>query len=512
MTIDRSWIENYKASSPGAFQTESPDDASVVFIDGQLSLIVNENMVDWSDFASIYLRKISRFLAMPNVHTVVLAFDNSHSPYAKARTQMKRRSRSAPVEWSELMPLPATIPANHASMLFARPYKRMCIRFIIEQVTLHCKTGALQRVIIDYEGLPFTCTGRGSGREGTYTGNNGAGEGATQFEIACELGECDVKWLRYLKICGVGGIDGISGIGGNGAMILDSIDSDYVQIGMCQVELLGHDAPEIYVKRLLLEPSNAAMAVSGGQTQGPKKKQKKVPGSGSNKENQHPSSSSAAAPVVKKPRQYEYCHVNQVVETMLNTFGKHTPNELQPYIIRMLSFLVAVVGSDFTDGVKWLNATTIFKHGDVLWPGLCTSASIDGDDRLVVCPRMFAEGVIGRLWKDLQFKKLCQSASTRNASFEMLHQELATNTAISLFRRERLVTPMQLRCLVVSSCWVVVYWCEILCPCSLTGGDFGFTRATEKGPIIADDKKPLPPLSKTVAKKASAKADEGWPP
>jgi hypothetical protein len=501
MTIDRSFIENWKASTPDAFQTQPPADADVAFIDGQLKLITPESMVDWADWVNIYQRMIARYLAMPKMHTVILAFDDStNSPYAKSATQAKRRSRSTPMEWSELQPLPAMIPPNQNLLLNNRVFKMKSIKYIIEQVSLYCKTGPNQRVIVDYMGLPYVCAGVGSGRQGTHTGDNGAGEGATQFETACELGECDVKIARYT---GLGNV-----------LIFDAVDGDFVQIAMSTIEKLGESCPNIYVKRLLLQPSNAAMAASGTPQQSAKKKSKKdaftVPGI-SDKENIEPG---ATAPVVKKSREYEFCHANKVVDTMRKTFAKNTPDSLKPFVVRMLSFLVSMCGCDFTRGVSWCNGSTVFLHHELLWPGLCKATSIAPDQSTVVmCPRLVAEGVIGVLWKQVQFKKFCQSVVMRNASFEMLHQELATNTAISLFRRERLVTPTQLRCLVASSNWVQMYWSQpIACPCSLTGGDFGFTRATEKGPVIFDDKKPLPPLSKTVAKKASAKADEGWPP
>ncbi|KAJ1466476.1 hypothetical protein T484DRAFT_1756605 [Baffinella frigidus] len=422
---------------------------------------------------------------MDGVKTVILGFDDStNSPYAKAATQAKRRSRSELMEWHELMPLPQNIPANYGTLLFNRNFKTRVIKYIIEQVTLNSNVNADQRIIIDYMQAPYVAVGIGSGLQGTHVGNGGIPESALEFEIACPLGECDVKWVRYV---------------GMGDLILDAVDSDYVIIALATIERLKRAAPRIFVKRLLLEPGNAALAVAGDDGEGAKKtgvKKRKggmftVPDSNANKENVNPNNN---APVVKKPRVYEYADAGVIVDALRGTLSKRTPDALKPHMMRILAHLVALCGCDFTRGVKWFNATSAFKNAGLLWPGLCAAATVDNETGVVVMdPRLIAERVIGVLWKEVQFKKLCDNPAMKHADFETLFKELSTNTTISAFRRDRLISPMELCCLVRSSNWCCFYWSDPEhTPCSLTGGEYGFTRTRAGGAVQFDDKRPLP--------------------
>lgn len=501
MTIDRSFIENFKAISPEAFDTRPPENVPVVFIDGQLKLQCPDGIHDWVQFVQcLYQRMIDRYLSMEGVKTVILGFDDStNSPFAKAATQAKRRSRAEVVDWHDLMPLPQNIPANYSSLLMNRSFKSRVIKYIIDEVTHNSSVKHDQRIIIDYMSNPYVAVGFGSGRDGTHVGGNGAPETALEFEIACLLGECDVKWVRYAAM---------------GDLILDAVDSDYVIIGLCTIERLNQAAPRIFVKRLLIEPGNAALAAMGDNAGGATNNGKKrkggfvVPGNTSNKENVNPNDTT---PIVKKPRVYEYADCGLIMDTIRGTFGKHTPNALKPHMVRIMAHLIALCGCDFTRGVKWFNATCAFKNAALLWPGLCASATVDEETGVVVMdPRLIAERVIGVLWKEIQFKKLCDNPAMKNADFETLFNQLSTNTLISAFRRERLVTPMELCCLVRSANWCVFYWSDPeKTPCSLLGGNYGFRRTTAHSAVQFDDKIPLPP--KTVSKTVSKTADVEWP-
>jgi hypothetical protein len=104
--------------------------------------------------------------------------------------------------------------------------------------------------------------------------------------------------------------------------------------------------------------------------------------------------------------------------------------------------------------------------------------------------RIVAEKFVGVLWKEVQFKKF---SVNKNASFETLYKELSTNPSISQFRRDRLISPAHLHCLVRTGNWVASYWSDSeRTPCSLDGGDFGFVRRLYGGAIEFDDKVPLP--------------------
>jgi hypothetical protein len=297
-----------------------------------------------------------------------------------------------------------------------------------------------------------------------------------------------VKWVRYTPW---------------GDIILDAVDSDYVIIGCATIERLKHAAPRVFVKRLVLEPGNAAMnasqaAVGGGvvvkkTTTAVKKRPLdtflSIPTNDTNTEKIDTGTTN-----VKKGRQYEYVDCGIVVNAIRSTFGKRTPDKLKPYIVRILAHCIALCGCDFTRGVSWFNGTAAFKNAGLLWPGLCASAHVDPDtDIIVMDPRQIAERVIGVLWKEVQFKKLCTSSVMQNADFETLFKELSTNTVISAFRRDRLVTPTDLCCLVRNANWCCFYWSDPeRTPCSLNGGDYGFTQLKPGAKVQFDDNKALP--------------------
>jgi hypothetical protein len=369
---------------------------------------------------------------------------------------------------------------------------------MIEQITLQTRLKfPNQRVIIDHMNSPYVAVGVGSGSAAGELGEGSPAVPATEFEVPVLLGESDLKWVRYLPF---------------GNIILDAIDSDYVQIALLQIERLGSAAPRIYVRRLLLEPSNAVVsAVAGGS--GKKKsnaKSKKRPldqflePSGDDPEpTSAVDSATTSDAVVKKGRVYEYCDCNIVFKGMHRTFGHVTPQELKPYTLRLISYCVALVGCDFTKGVSWFNGTAAFKNMQILWPGMCRATIIDKDTGVLsMDPRIIADDVIGVLWKKVQFVKLCGSAMMQNADFETLYEFLSTHASVSAFRRDRLITPKDLCCLAKGSNWTLLYWydCEN-CPCSVySDTDYGFKCLKVGGKTEFDDDKPLPSRKQVRAK------------
>lgn len=289
---------------------------------------------------------------------------------------------------------------------------------------------------------------------------------------------------------------------------------------MATIERLKHAAPRVFVKRLVLEPGSAAIAavqtVVGGKGVGTKNVKagaKKRPldaflSSSTtvvDKEINDTPSLDVGLTLVKKGRQYEFVDCGIVVDAIRQTFGKHTPENLKPYIVRILSHCIALCGCDFTRGVSWFNGTAAFKNADLLWPGLCASAKVDIDmDIIVMDPRLIAERVIGVLWKEVQFKKLCNCSVIKNAGFETLFKSLSTNPVISAFRRDRLVTPTDLCCLVRNANWCCFYWSDPeRTPCSLNGGDYGFIQQKPGAKVQFDDQKALPMARLTEPAKLS---------
>jgi hypothetical protein len=426
----------------------------------------------WMEFFNaLFRRHVQKYLEMEGVMTVIVGFDDSsESPAAKGPTQAKRRSKCTVPEWNLLCPLPPTVPAEYASLLLRSGFKTRVIRYVIEQVTTQCKiVRPGQKIVIDYKGMPYVAVGEGAAEPAV---EGSAPISAQEYRIDKKLGECDVKWTRYSNWAGLYGY------------ILCAVDSDYTIIGISTVERLGNMSPQIFVRRLVVDPSNAAIVASGGEG---KKKAVSKKRTLEEKENLDPD---GRAPVKRSPRVYEYVDCNLLVDIIRKRFCPMTPNALRPYTVQMLTFCVALCGCDFTHGVSWLNGTSFWKNADILWPGICAAASVDLETGVVsMNPRVIADKVIGKLWKNVQFKKYGISST----NFEQIHAQLMENGNISAFRRERLITPEKLCCLVKACNWTTFYWsnCE-KCPCAVKSStDYGFIMG-KAGRVEFDDKKALP--------------------
>jgi len=205
-------------------------------------------------------------------------------------------------------------------------------------------------------------------------------------------------------------------------------------------------------------------------------------------------------------RQYEFVDCGKVVEGLRGTVGLITPDTLKPYMVRLLTHSISLCGCDFTKGVPWLNGTTAQRNMQLLWPGLCKAASIDPEtDSVVLNPRVVAEEYIGLLWKKVQFKKQC--VGLQSAGFELLYHTLKSDPSISAFRRDRLVSPEEMSCLVRNGNWVASYWSvPEKTPCALEG-DFGFFRYGN-GKVQFDLSTPLPPA--TAATTTKRVAPHAW--
>jgi hypothetical protein len=613
MTIGAEFIAGWKEltsrRAAAAFSAQPPKNPTTVFMDAQLLLQCPSAIADWPGFFwALYQNAIEKYLRMPGVTTVVVAFDDHlHSPLSKGPTQVARREKTKHIVWAPHRPLPPEIPANYAQLLFNREFKGRVIEYVISRIKDSCRlvgTGS-QRIIIDYQGDPYVIVGRTAPppRQGGHGGGGAPAEatttttairsplkrcytmaniplhdspddapskhkrcavemdggmrapsdavlsaavcaldsamglgplpdstaaaavmqelagGAAPDEFAVgyvipgtvPLGESDVKFVRYLPY---------------GDMIIHAVDSDYVLIAMCQIERLGPDCPRIFVRRMTTHPSkpvvDAVDAVTGVET---KKKPvaTKMSGRGFDffpEPGQHYPTLPAAArevhadesspgvsldatggapPAKKARREYEYVDCGAVVAALAETIGAHTSAQLKPYTIRLLAFVVALCGCDFTRGLKYVNGSVITKSTRLIWPGVCAAASIDATTgALVMDERLVAEEVVGKIWRHVQFPKLCRGLS--NASgFEALFELLAGSASISQSRRDRLITPRQLGCLVRSCNWSVFYWTDPeRCPCAVHGGDYGFVleelpegSQRKKQTVKYDDDRPL---------------------
>jgi hypothetical protein len=476
-----------------------------VFIDLQLKLQCPDGIYEWDKFYSCLVgRLVQRHLDTPGVKTIVCAYDDyQFSPAAKGPTQTRRINRTAVTEWQAHRPLPPNIPANYNSLLFNRTFKAQVVKYLITQITLQCRVHDGQRLIIDHTGRPYVALGVGSGKAAGELGENSPEEPALEFEVACGLGECDVKWVRYLPW---------------GNLLLEAVDGDFIIIAMSQIERLGHAAPNIYVRRLHLDPSNAVKAAVSGI--GPKKTgrgKKRALDSGDADE---PTSaldtgnegSTDPNKVVKAGgRVYEYAHCNLIVDGIRSTFGSKTTDVLKKHTIQLLSHAVAHIGCDFCHGIPYFNGNVLFKNLKLLWPGYCDAATVDPTTGIVsLDARVIADKVVGKLWTDVQFEKQC--SSVRNASFETIYNFLKNNDAISAFRRERLISPNDLCALVRGSNWTSWYWFSPeTCPCALkNNGEFGFVKV--KNRVQVDNNRPLPVGTKQppAGKKTTMTVLKNW--
>ena len=146
----------------------------------------------------------------------------------------------------------------------------------------------------------------------------------------------------------------------------------------------------------------------------------------------------------------------------------------------------------------------------IIWSGFCNAVIIDKDTGVLsMDPRIIADEVIGKLWVQVQFPKLC--GTLQNASFERIYEFLTTNSSIGTRRRDLLITPRDLCCLSKGCNWTTLYWYDCVnCPCSLySEQDYGFKCIKTGGKTEFDDQKDLPPRKQTNATSQGKKI--WWP-
>ena len=465
MTINRGWIEIFKTVSGTAFSKNLPDDSSVktVFIDGQLKLQRASGIETWQKFLDVqFMYNIQRYLAS-GITTLVLAFDDhGYSPAAKGPTQQKRRSRVTAADWHERMPLPSSIPAEYEILLFNRTFKTRVIEFVIESVVkkFHPLLKDGQSIIIDHRGDAMMLHAGGS---------------VTMLVPETPLGESDVKFVRYLHL---------------GDMLLDAVDSDYVIIAMNQVEKLQNCGaskknmtalPNIFVRRMLVDIDKVSLA----------DKKRKLQNAGNG----------------RLPREYEHVNINILTDAMQKVLGKiddrmqgknaglrpieNDEQTLRGSTIKVLSYLVALCGCDFTKGIPWFGPKTLWKNIDVVWWGMRRAALSDQHSGCkAVSPRAIAEYIVSPLWRNVLYKNHCKQTQTPftmtdGTNFEETYAQLASSCNLNARVRDNLITNNALSCLVKNCNWVSIYWRDPeQCPDGVEKR-FGFVR-NSKGLVRFD--------------------------
>ena len=340
MTIDRGYLEIWKDIAPHAFTNELPFTPSTAFLDGQLHLQRASFMHTWEQFMEIQFVNPLQRLFRWGATTVILSFDNyKYTPTAKQPTQRRRTTKIPQLDWKEQACLPSSIPENYENLIMNRVFKARVCQHVVANISSLIDLRNGRRLIIDY--------------------NNGSQEFTeetdqpTQLYQENELGESDVKFTSYLAGCD--------------SFLADSIDGDYVVIAAMQLERAkkrGDQIPDIAVRRIALQPAAKKRLVTGE--------------------------------TVTKRRLYEFVNINLLVESLQKYVASNCmiSQEFIGYEIRLISFLVAVVGCDFTNGLRGVGPKRVWQNLSKLWKPLQKAFNRDKNE---FCVENIANGVINTL-------------------------------------------------------------------------------------------------------------------
>jgi hypothetical protein len=414
MTVDRTWLESLKEDYPDAFHDQVPDKWPIetVFVDGQLKLQRQKDMVKWDSLLAVFRNNIRRHFA-EGARTVIMAFDNyAHTPASKAPTQRKRVYGGGDVmKFDERVALPAMIPPNYEKLLMNRVFKGKVIQLIVSHIPDMFKLSGRQRLIVDYKENPVVFTADGEVRE---------------IVLDRRLGECDVKFMHYLQM---------------GNLELDACDSDYVIIAMNQIERLQQlklSVPRIFVKRIKL---NLNKKRARGETAPPS--------------------------VSSRQRVYEFADANTLVKrvqdklsVIQSTWMPCTQQNIpRGHAIRVLGYLFAVIGSDFTRGLTQVSGKTVWRNLEMIWPAM--TCCYDADLSAVV-PRLAADALVSTIYRCIVFKKHC--ANVRGVTYQDVYDHLM-RSSLSQSTKTRIQNVSQTACLLRNSNWVLRYWHDaVTCP------------------------------------------------
>jgi hypothetical protein len=417
MTIDRTWLESLKQDYPDGFHEQVPANSPIetVFVDGQLKLQRQKDMVKWDSLLAVFRNNITRHFA-EGARTVIMAFDNyAHTPASKAPTQRKRVYGGGDVmTFDDRVALPSMMPPNYEKLLLNRVFKGKVIQLIVSHIPGMVKLTGRQRLIIDYKENPVVFTADGDVRE---------------IVLEQRLGECDVKFLHYLRM---------------GNLEVDACDSDYVIIAMNQVERLQQlklQVPRIFVKRIKL---NVNKKRARGEI--------------------------AAASSSSRQRVYEFADVNVLVKRVQDKLTKlqrswipsTQPNIPAGHAMRVLSYLFAVIGSDFTRGLTQVSGKTVWNNLETVWPAM--TCCYDADASAVV-PRLAADSLVSTIYKCIVFKKHC--GNLRSVVYDDVYAHLM-KSSLSESTKMRLQNVPETACLLRNSNWVLRYWYDATtCPDSV---------------------------------------------
>ena len=333
MTIDAGWLKAWKKESAAAFSPKCRHAIDVVFIDGQIKLMKAMGITTWKELVYFnFCSPVKRHFAA-GAHTVVVAFDDyALVPTAKGMTQAKRVKHVPKVDVHANETLPATIPANWATLMMNRAFKTKVILMIAQALPALVPLAPGQRLIIDHRGHPVC---------------HAAGAAPVELEDLPPAGEADVKAMRYACL---------------GRLLVEATDGDYVPIALLHLERAN--APrDISILRMEVN------------LKGPKRN---------------------AAGDVRHGYEYLHANtlLAQLRDAVLQKLRRR-PERLGTAAgreMRVLAALVTYTGCDFSKGLPYLSPQRIWDNLGLVWGPLAGALAVDADalDADTVCDRVLA--------------------------------------------------------------------------------------------------------------------------
>jgi hypothetical protein len=459
MTIDSTWIANFKEESPEAFTKHMPFQPKAVFCDGQIRLMrgYTQNLITWEDYIyQQFLSHVTKFYRTIGASTVILAFDDyAHVPEAKAMTQIKRRRHIPPVEILEREPLPPVCPSGTRwdQCIANRTFKAKVISMVVQRLPEMLKLLPGQTLIIDYKGHPVS-----------YKLEEGKLASEELVDLH-PLGEADVKFTRYASMFK--------------DLLVDSIDGDSVPIALLYQEKcfrlmtqgtmdpkhLTDAPPRICIYRITTK-------LDEDRAERPAKKSKTDTDSSSQTDKKVARCSN---------RTYEYVNIPMLYLSLRNVFSQSMGRAVlfsiyDPYLMCLLTALIGLTGTDFTRHMPQLSGKSVFA----LLPNLITSLGRCYDTTMnQLHVDLAVDALVAGIYAAKFGVHVTMSQACPNFSLKSVLNSLRTSR-LSQRTKESFPTLGQIDCTVKNVNWLLLYWTQpesVPCP---VDPRFGFGR-NEKG-------------------------------
>jgi hypothetical protein len=338
MTIHSEWLRVFKRLASTAHSDTAPQNATTVFIDGQIKLMKQQDTRDWISFyRQQFLWPIKRYFKN-GAKCVILAFDNYNLvPRAKQMTQRMRNGKyDTSCAFGAGSDLPSVPPEDWSSYMRNRPFKKKVIYEVITHLTQSSRSMQEdQTLIIDYEDTLYHI--------------HHTSKTSTIPVIRQKMhGEADVKFPDYCKYFK--------------NVLIDAVDGDYVPIALIAREI----DPEIrpVIRRIRVRTAETPTHV--GQTK----------------------------------REYEYLDINVLYKTLLRFLQTKVPipDTHRGHEMRIFASLIGCCGSDFTQNMPRITPKTVIENISRAFPG----AIMAYDPKNTVSPldtACFTNKVVSRLYQ-----------------------------------------------------------------------------------------------------------------